>query len=193
MADDHDDKAFRELMADVEPLKSESEHVLKRASEITPGVLMRRAQAEAKKDPFGNFLSTTDMPMIDPHVEVSFKRSGVQHGVFKRLRLGDYQFDGRLDLHGYTLEKAREAVFNFVRDCHRHDIRAALISHGKGVGRNPPALLKSCVAFWLPQFEQVLAYHSAPRHLGGMGATCFLLKKSEKARQKNFEIHSKRR
>jgi len=54
-------------------------------------------------------------------------------------------------------------------------------------------LLKSCVNLWLPQFEQVLAFHSAPRHLGGMGATCFLLKKSEQARQKNFEIHSKRR
>lgn len=193
MTPDDDDKAFRELMSDVEPLKSDSEHVLKRASEITPGVLMRRAQAEARKNPFGNFLSDSEIPLIDPHHEVSFKRSGVQHGVFKRLRLGDYQFDARLDLHGYSLEQAREAVFKFVRDCHRLDIRAALIAHGKGVGRNPPALLKSCVAHWLPQFEEVLAFHSAPRHLGGMGATCFLLKKSEKARQKNFEIHSKRR
>jgi DNA-nicking Smr family endonuclease len=74
----------------------------------------------------------------------------------------------------------------------RHDVRAALISHGRGAGRSTPALLKSCVALWLPQFAEVLAFHSAPRHLGGTGATAILLRKSERARQENFEKHSKR-
>jgi DNA-nicking Smr family endonuclease len=45
---------------------------------------------------------------------------------------------------------------------------------------------------WLPQFAEVLAFHSAPRHLGGTGATVILLRKSERARQENFEKHSKR-
>ena len=58
--------------------------------------------------------------------------------------------------------------------------------------RRPAALLKSCVALWLPQFEEVLAFHSAPRHMGGTGATCVLLRKSDRARQENFEKHSKR-
>ncbi|MFM7275513.1 MAG: Smr/MutS family protein, partial [Gammaproteobacteria bacterium] len=61
-----------------------------------------------------------------------------------------------------------------------------------GVDRKPPALLKSCIAFWLPQLPEVLAFHSAPRHLGGTGATVVLLRKSERARQENFEAFSRR-
>jgi hypothetical protein len=34
--------------------------------------------------------------------------------------------------------------------------------------------------------------HSAPQHLGGTGATVILLRKSDKARQENFETYSRR-
>src|SRR5690625_5916207 len=67
------------------------------------------------------------------------------------------------------------------------DIRCALITHGKGVGRAQPALLKSCVAHWLPQFQEVLAFHSAQTAHGGTGATYLLLRKSERKRQENWE------
>jgi len=187
-----DEKAFGELMADVRPLKGETAVQLKRAAEITPGTLERRLAAESLARRDANFLSTTHIPLVDPHAELSFVRPGVQHGVFKRLRLGDYRFDSRLDLHGFTVEQSREALFRFIADCMRHDVRAALLNHGKGAGRATPALLKSCVASWLPQFAEVLAFHSAPRHLGGTGATVILLRKSERARQENFEKHSRR-
>jgi DNA-nicking Smr family endonuclease len=187
-----DEQEFRELMADVRPLKGERALRLPRATEITPGTLERRLAAESlvRTDP--NFLSATHIPLLDPHAELSFIRPGVQYGVFKRLRLGDYRFDSRLDLHGLSVEQAREALFRFIADCMRHDVRAALLSHGRGAGRSTPALLKSCVALWLPQFAEVLAFHSAPRHLGGTGATVILLRKSERARQENFEKHSRR-
>jgi DNA-nicking Smr family endonuclease len=187
------DPAFRELLGeDVTPLAGDSPLVLKRAPEITPGVLERRRAAErlAGRDP--NFLSTTDIPMLDPHAELSFLRPGVQHGVFKRLRHGEYPVQTRLDLHGMSVEQARQAVYQLVQDCLKNDVRVCLLSHGRGVERKPPALLKSCVAFWLPQLPDVLAFHSAPRHLGGGGATVVLLRKSERARQENFETYSRR-
>lgn len=187
-----DDKDFRELMGDVRPLGGDHAVLLKRAPEITPGTLQRRLAAESLGRRDDNFLSTTHIPLLDPHAELSFIRPGVQYGVFRRLRLGDYRFDSRLDLHGLTVEQAREALWRFVADCMKHDVRAALVNHGKGAGRSTPALLKSCVALWLPQFAEVLAFHSAPRHLGGTGATVILLRKSERARQENFEKHSKR-
>jgi len=192
MGTDSEEQAFRELMHDVRPLSGDAAVALKRAPEITPGLLARRAAADAPIRKDGNFLASTHIPLLDPHAEVSFIRPGVQHGVFRRLRLGEYRFDTRLDLHGLSVEQSREAVFRFIGDCMKHDVRAALISHGKGAGRSTPALLKSCVALWLPQFAEVLAFHSAPRHLGGTGATAILLKKSERARLENFEKHSKR-
>jgi DNA-nicking Smr family endonuclease len=187
-----EDKDFRELMSDVRPLAGDVQLHLKRAPEITPGTLARRLAAETPVRKDGNFLSDSHIPLVEPHAELSFIRPGVQYGVFKRLRLGDYRFDSRLDLHGLTVEQSREALWRFVADCMKHDVRAALINHGKGAGRSTPALLKSCVAMWLPQFAEVLAFHSAPRHLGGTGATVILLRKSERARQENFEKHSKR-
>ena len=183
---------FHELVGAVEPLKGDISLLLKRAPEITPGTLERRRAAELPDGKDRNYLSTTHIPLVEPHAELSFVRPGVQHGVFRRLRLGEYHFDTRLDLHGLGVEQARSAVFRLVRDCIAHDIRACLISHGRGAERRPAALLKSCVALWLPQFEEVLAFHSAPRHMGGTGATCVLLRKSDRARQENFEKHSKR-
>lgn len=187
------DGGFGELLGEeITPLAGDTPLLLKRFAEITPGTVERRKAAERllARDP--NFLSTNDIPLVDPHAELSFLRPGVQYGVFKRLRLGDYPVETRLDLHGLTVEQARAAVFQLVRDCLKHDLRVCLVSHGRGADRKPPALLKSCIAFWLPQLPEVLAFHSAPQHLGGTGATVVLLRKSERARQENFEAFSRR-
>lgn len=129
---------------------------------------------------------------VDPWDPLEFKRDGVQNGVYRNLRLGKYRVDARLDLHRHTVEMARRAVFEFVRDCVEADIRCALITHGKGEGRAQPALLKSCVNCWLPQMREVLAFHSAQKHHGGLGATYVLLRKSERKRQENLEKHQRR-
>src|SRR5690606_2238677 len=133
------------------------------------------------------------VPPVDPLEILEFKRPGVQNGVYRKLRLGNYAIDARLDLHRMTVEQARRAVFQFVADCMEQDIRCALVTHGKGVGRTQPALLKSCVAHWLPQFREVLAFHSAQKHHGGSGASYILLRKSERKRQENWERQHKRR
>ena len=77
-----------------------------------------------------------------------------------------------------TIKQAKAAVIRFVCNCSLQDIRCALINHGKGEGRPQPAVLKSCVAQWLPQLAEVLAFHSAQQHQGGVGATYIMLKKS---------------
>ena len=101
-------------------------------------------------------------------------RPGVQHGVFKNLRMGKYEIQSVLDLHGKTVEQSRQAVWRFVKDCHKQDVRCAIITHGKGQGREEPAKLKSCVNHWLAQLDSVLAFHSAQktaRRAGGMLCT----------------------
>jgi len=130
---------------------------------------------------------------VGPHDFLAFKRDGVQNGVYRKLRLGKYTIDARLDLHRMTVEQARLAVYQFIKDCMAQDIRCALITHGRGVGRERPALLKSCVAHWLPQFPEVLAIHSAQKHHGASGATYVLLRKSERKRQENWERQHKRK
>lgn len=193
MNDSGDHPSFGELIGQVEPLKGDAVVSLKRAREISPGTLERRRAAEAMAAADGACLPTEHIPLLDPHAELAFLRPGIQYGVYRRLRLGEYRCDSRLDLHGFGVAQARDMLCRFVADCMRHDVRVALVAHGRGVGRSTPALLKSCIALWLPRLPEVLAFHSAPHHLGGTGATLVLLRKSERARNENFERHGKRR
>ena len=154
---------------------------------------VRRQSAEYESIVDSDPLVDAEVAMLEANALLAFQRPGVQHGVYRQLRLGKYDIEARLDLHRMKLEQARMAVYQFVRDCLSHDIRCALITHGKGEGRKTPALIKSHVAHWLPQITEVLAFHSAQKHHGGSGETYIMLKKSERKRQENLERHQKRR
>lgn len=184
---------FYKAMGDVKPLQSESRVTLSKKSVTSEQAKARKANALSAVESETNELSGEFIDPVDPNAILEYQKPGVQHGVYKNLRLGKYQIDARLDLHRHTVEQARLAVDGFIKDCMSADIRCALITHGKGEGRKEPAVLKSCIAHWLPQLESVLAFHSAQRHHGGGGATYVLLKKSQKKRQDNLERHQKRR
>ncbi len=187
-----EDELFSSLVGDdVKPIKVEKRVNLNIDREDHVDKEKRRENAEARQalaDP----LSTLPLKMVDPLDVLSFKRSGVQHGVFKNLRQAKYQIDARLDLHRMNVEAARLAVYHFIVDCVANDIRMALITHGKGLGRDNPAMLKSCVAHWLPEMQDVLAFHTAQKHHGGYGATYVLLKKSASKRQEAKEKNTKK-
>ena len=190
---DDDSNLFRDMVGDVTPLKSEPQATVERPAEVTPGMKMRRLAAVREGAKHLDFLASADqIEMVKPWDELSFKRDGVQHGVFKNLRLGKYAIDSRLDLHGVKVDDARRRVLEFVRDCVAANIRCVLITHGKGEMRETPALLKSCVNHWLKQLDEVLAFHSAQKFHGGFGATYVLLRKSEEKREENKERYSKR-
>ncbi len=187
-----DDEVFQSLLGDdVQPLSLEKRVSLQKdRDELVDKENRRRAAEEmqaAPEDP----LASEPVNMLQPLDIVEYRRPGVQHGVYKNLRLGKYSFDARLDLHRLTVEQARQAVYRFVIDCVAHDVRAALITHGKGEGRETPALLKSCVAHWLPQLDEVLALHTAQKQHGGYGATYVLFRKGAGKKLENKEINRK--
>ena len=194
---------FLDAMSGVQPLQKTEYAEFKKQMLDTKTVAARRQAAQSfssshhsspDSDLKVNVL-TGDQHTVEPVAPLallSFQRPGVQHGVFKKLRLGKYTVEAHLDLHRMTVEQARMAVIQFVRNCLSQDIRCALINHGKGEGRQQPAVLKSCIAYWLPQLEEILAFHSAQQHQGGLGATYIMLKKSDSKRQDNLERHQRR-
>lgn len=190
-----DDDFFRQAMADVKPKANTESRVNlgNKFDQLNATARRRAAVAEQAQDRSGLSGGEDHIEMVDPLAILEYKRPGIQHGVYRNLRLGKYSIDARLDLHRYTVDQARQQVYQFVQDCLKHDIRCALITHGKGEGRAQPPILKSCVAHWLPQIPQVQAFHSAQKHHGGTGATYVLVKKSEKKRQQDLERHQKRR
>lgn len=188
------DDDFLSAMEDVTPIKAAKRVSLykKAAASETAQAARRLSAAEHLLKPVDP-LSDGEVVQLDPLDILEYRKPGVQHGVFKQLRMGRYTIDARLDLHRMKVEEARRAVFQFVRDCMEHDIRCALITHGKGEGRANPAVLKSHLNHWLPQISEVLAFHSAQKQHGGLGACYILLKKSDKKRQENLEKHQKKR
>lgn len=190
--DELQEDEFRQLVGeDVTPLDQEKRVRLARHDRGMPGVAERRKAAAEELTTAADSLVSDPLEMVDPLAQLSFKRPGVQNGIFRNLRLGKYPLDARLDLHGMTVDVARKMLHRFVLDCLTHDVRAALVTHGKGVGRDNPAMLKSCVAHWLPQMPEVLAFHTAQKQHGSYGATYILLRKSDKKKQETREKISK--
>ena len=186
--------SFSDLVGDITPVKREPTHTQTSTRRVTPGTLQRRADAQKEVLLERNQLASEEqIELVDPHDQLSFKRDGVQHGVFKNLRLGKYPLQARLDLHHHSVEQARRALFEFVRDCLESDVRSAIITHGKGELRHKPALLKSCVNHWLRQLDAVLAFHTAQLYHGGSGATYVMLRKSAEKRDLNRERHQTKR
>ena len=109
--------------------------------------------------------------------ELSFARSGVGAQVLKKLRRAHWVIQDELDLHGLTVEEARERVASFLNQCLRCGLRCVRIVHGKGLrSKNREPVLKRKVAGWLMQREEVLAYCQARPADGGGGAVVVLLK-----------------
>lgn len=179
-----DEDQFRAMLGDdVKPIKIERRVVINKHADDAKTLALRREMAENETTQVDDPLAGEPVEMVDPLAELSFRRPGVQHGVFRSLRQGKYAVDARLDLHKMSVERARKEVYQFIKDCMQNDVRTALITHGKGEAREQPALLKSCVAHWLPQMDEVLAFHSAQKQHGGTGATYILLRKSERKKQ----------
>jgi DNA-nicking Smr family endonuclease len=190
---DDDEELFRAAMTDVARLKAAPKPPKPRA-EPTLSQRARRERAESDEqravDP--NYLTLGDVKQLAPHELVSWKKDGVQEGVFKKLRLGQYPLEGRLDLHRKTVKEAREELFNFVRMAVAKGWRCVLVNHGRGERSPTPARIKSYAIAWLSQMPEVLAYHHPERRHGGAGAVYVLLRKSAASRETNRERHGQK-
>lgn len=140
--------------------------------------LLKRARAEG--DPERENIALSDTVALQqgvaPEATLSFKRNGVQERQLDKLKAGLLPWKHAVDLHGCTLEQAREAVLQLMAEARAEGITVVKIVHGKGQ-INGQAMLKTAVNGWLRQLTEVLAFVSAdPRH-GGTGAVMVLLRR----------------
>lgn len=191
MSHDDDFALFQQMMGDVKPLAQDTaEH--NKQHQVTDAQLAKREAAIWLTEDDPEYLSIDHAPMLKPEDMIEFKRDGVQEGVYRKLRLGKYPIQARLDLHRRTLKEAREEVIKFLKQCIQMDIRTVVIVHGRGERSNPPALMKSYVAQWLQQIRDVQCVHSAQRFHGGTGAVYVMLRKSAEKKLETRERHQKR-
>ncbi len=189
-----DDMDFRALVGEVKPLRSGNRaDTGKKHGTPSEAQLARREWAE-ENHAESNFLSDDFVELIPPFDPMQYSRNGIQQAVLDRLRHGGYNAQAQLHLLRRPLTECRRQLFPFIQEAYAHDLRSVMIIHGRGKEIDSPAnVLRSYLAKWLAQFDEVQAYTSAQPSEGGLGATWVMLKKSERAKANNRERQQKRR
>lgn len=181
---DDDSQLFRELVGDVKPVL----HDKHQATPKKPKPVARFHEADEQAvltellDPeeygmgFDDGLETGD--------ELGYAGNGLDKNTWRKLRRGQFRIDDTLDLHGFRVEAAHEAIKQFILRNRAVGNRCLRIVHGKGhaqdegMGGKKPVLKRS-VDGWLRRNSTVLGYCSClPQH-GGTGAVYVLVRKQK--------------
>ena len=182
-----DDKSlFLDAMEDVQPLKRCQDVYWQPA---------RNTRAPQRIDTLqlDNFLTTDFLDIVPLSTPLLFKREGLQTGVLDKLRQGKYSQQASLNLLRQPVEQCRQQLYAFIMLAQKEGWRNLLIIHGKGKEERSHAnIVRSYLARWLTEFDDVQAFCSALPHHGGSGACYVALRKSEAAKQDNWERHAKR-
>ena len=113
----------------------------------------------------------------DHEETLSYARTGVQHGIMRKLKRGQYAIEAELDMHGMTVAIAKPVLAEFIHQSQLNGKRCVKIIHGKGYrSPNQQPVLKSRLNQWLRRSEAVVAFSSARQIDGGTGAVYVLLK-----------------
>ncbi|WP_286237745.1 Smr/MutS family protein [Neptuniibacter halophilus] len=138
----------------------------------------RRQAAMQEEHKVIDGLSDEAVDLVESGEELLFANPGVQLRLLKRMKQGHIPWEQGLDLHGYTVDQARDQLSKFILDARRNDCRCVLVVHGKAHSSgSQQALIKSYVNEWLKRLDGVLAFCSAQARDGGAGALYVLLKR----------------
>ena len=114
--------------------------------------------------------------------------SNVDSRTIAKLKKGDYQIDGSIDLHGYTLLEAVRKFEEFILQAWQLKKRLLLIITGKGIGESS---IRSMIKSWVHNKNVrpfVLRIGFAPAKHGGTGAFYVLLKR-DRQQKKLYDIN----
>lgn len=176
---EEEQRLFQEAVSDARPLVSDK---VESTPPAPPPIPQQRLRDEAAvmHDVFSDDFALEE---LETGEELLHWRPGLQHQVLRKLRKGHYSIGAELDLHGYTVAEARQALGAFLEHCLHQNFRCVRIIHGKGNGSlNRLPVLKGKVNHWLRQRDEVLAFASARPADGGTGALYVLLKRNTTTR-----------
>lgn len=104
----------------------------------------------------------------------------VSRAILADLRAGRLPPDQEIDLHGLDQDAAHRALAEALDAAEREGTRCLLVIHGRGQRSQSEPVLKVAVPEWLlssPHASRIQAFATAPRQLGGAGASLVLLRR----------------
>lgn len=177
---DIDEEIFKKAMDGVKPILGKNRIELKlKSKKIQEDSLKRNEEEDILRRlenlvKFGEGFNISETP---EYIEGTGYH--VHPEIAKRLHEGDFSIQSYIDLHGLTVEEAKEAFDKFLKWATTNAKQGLLIIHGRGLSSPSEPVLKRKVIEWLtkgPWRKWVLAYSSARKCDGGTGATYVLLR-----------------
>lgn len=190
--DEDDSLLMARLFAGVEPLGRARERVPRQRVSSEPGTdRLDRAKrvaddARHEKEAVHAHLRAlvegrTRFEVADDGSRVEGRRLDLPLDALRRLRRGSLPVDGRLDMHGMSVQEARARLELFLKTMRSRGERCVLVIHGKGEHSPQGAgILRGEISAWLSQgaaSEHVAAFATARATDGGEGAVYVLLRR----------------
>ncbi|KTD63005.1 DNA mismatch repair protein-like protein [Legionella santicrucis] len=169
---DEDKALFRECMRSVKPLHEKTKRV---STKTQPPRQPQKSTCKEEKKEY--YLSDMIIETVLSETILSYSQPSLSLQRFKALKKGQIPWEARLDLHGLKSENAREMLCQFIQTQAEQGKRCLLIIHGKGGIQGAPPVIKNLLNRWLPQINEVIAFHSALPKDGGSGAIYVFLKR----------------
>lgn len=173
-----DQQLFQQMMQGVKRLQDDRADVRQPPALTALNARLRQQAAQAEAVNLAQIgLSDGLVRPVNPGDELNFHVPDLPLRSWKALVRGEVPWQEGLDLHGMTIEAARAALVDFIREGRQRGFKCLLLVHGKAYNREGELpSIKSHVAVWLKQMTEVLAYTSARPADGGTGAVYILLR-----------------
>ena len=165
---------FREAVGEVRSV----DHDRVDSTKPAPAPVVRHSEHDDRSVMQSLLEDLSESDFLETGEHLSYTQPGLQRGVLKKLKSGKYSIQSEIDLHGLTVEEARQELSAFLKEARERRHLCIRVIHGKGrkTAERAPRL-KPAVNQWLQRNKAVLAFCSARMNDGGTGAVYVLLKK----------------
>jgi len=178
-----DEHLLDEAMKNVRAIRQKSNRIrlkkdirpLSHNPENAEDMLLQTIRADSKT------INVTNMPEY-----MEGYQEGINPLIMEKLRNGDFAVQQVIDLHGLSIESARETFEYFLSEAIRHGLKCVKVIHGRGLKSKRDPTIKDYLKTWIVRAmhrKWVTAFSNAVMRDGGPGATYILLRnKPEKKR-----------
>ncbi|NWF76105.1 MAG: Smr/MutS family protein [Nitrospirae bacterium] len=170
-----DEEIFTEAMSDVREIKEFRDIPYERHVKIK---FLKQLQDDSIEVLREIVKGKKKIRLSDTGEYIEWVHPDIPKNVAEKLHQGHFSVQDYIDMHGMTLDEAKDAFSRFFKDALKRRLFCIKVIHGRGLRSPKGAVLKEALQKWLRgSFRKwILAYSSARDCDGGLGATYIILK-----------------
>jgi DNA-nicking Smr family endonuclease len=162
-----DEDIFREAMKGVRQI-DEFRSLTVRKGQTVPSRVKRQPASDTLQELEEIVRGKKSIRLADTQEFVEWVNPGYRGELIRELHKGRFAVQDYLDLHGYVLEEAEEALKDFLREARQKGYHCIKIIHGRGL-RSPagPVLKKAVIDLLSTRYRKHLIGFCTARHNEG--------------------------